>query len=412
MRIPLLTAFASFAFAGAAHAIFMAPLPTPVIEAPIDRALENVRNSELIDPAQRERLLGRLNLLAFARDDGNFAYIQESGDLNENGAVLCKDVQTMGRPVRGETPPPPPPDSLCARFTFELGPRDEVPAQIAPSISAAGRARLMEAERHYAASLRFDGENLRALLGHAYALDKLGFTDAARSRLRRLIELGLPKLAAPQSDWEDHAVLTEAATHLEHLAETRADRRAVARLRERLGASQPMMYVTPLVVPLRDAPFDALIDRDSDVAFDFAGTGDARAQGWLGPDAAWLVWDPKGRGDVRSGFDLFGETTWAAFFHDGFEALGSLDDNHDGEVAGEELEGVALWRDENGDGKSSPEEVRPVSEYGIAGLAARARETHIGLMQAPGGVRFEDGSTRPLYDWWPGLYRGVPVPTS
>ncbi|MEJ0059240.1 MAG: hypothetical protein WDM79_06595 [Terricaulis sp.] len=67
-------------------------------------------------------------------------------------------------------------------------------------------------------------------------------------------------------------------------------------MRTRLHASQPMIYVTPIVVPLTAGAFDTLTNDASSVAFDFAGTGDARAQGWLTQDAAWLVWDPNGRG--------------------------------------------------------------------------------------------------------------------
>jgi hypothetical protein len=163
--------------------------------------------------------------------------------------------------------------------------------------------------------------------------------------------------------------------------------------------------VSPIVVPLADAPFDALIDLASPVAFDFAGTGDIRVRGWLGPDAAWLVWDPNRRAAIRSGFDMLGERTWSVFWSDGFEALRALDDDRNGELAGAELGGLALWRDANGDGVSQPEEVRPLADHNIAALTVRGRLTRPGLITAPAGVRFENGRTRPLYDWTPGLYR-------
>jgi hypothetical protein len=205
------------------------------------------------------------------------------------------------------------------------------------------------------------------------------------------------------SEWEDHAVLTETAAHLAHLATSSSDRRRMERLRERLEASRPMVYVTPMVVPLSNQPFERLIDRGSSVAFDFAGTGDVRAQGWLTPDAAWLVWDPEWRGQVHSGFDMIGQRTWSVFWSDGFEALRALDDNRDGELTGGELGGLSLWRDENGNGVSEPGEVLPANVHGIAALVVRGDTTRPGLMTAPQGVRFEDGRTRPLYDWTPGL---------
>jgi len=266
-------------------------------------------------------------------------------------------------------------------------------------------ARLNAASEHYSRALHADPNNLRARLGFAYVLDRLGRTSQARSQLRTIIKKGLPRLAEEHSDWEDHAVLTETAAHLSHLATSRADRARIERLRGRLEASQPIVYVTPIVVPMRDAPFSQLVDESSPVAFDFAGTGDRRAQGWLTSDAAWLVWDPEWRGQINSGFDLIGQRTWSVFWRDGFEALRALDDNRDGELTGGELGGLALWRDENGNGVSDPGEVIPANVHGIASLSVHGDPTRPGLITARNGVRFDDGSTRPLYDWTPGLGR-------
>jgi hypothetical protein len=46
--------------------------------------------------------------------------------------------------------------------------------------------------------------------------------------------------------------------------------------------------------------------------------------------------------------------------------------------------------------------VLPANVHGIAALSVRGRPTHPGLLTAPDGVRFDDGRTRPLYDWTPG----------
>jgi hypothetical protein len=231
----------------------------------------------------------------------------------------------------------------------------------------------------------------------------LGRLHDARRELRTILKKGLPRLNGETSEWEDHAVLTETAAHLAHLATSRSDRQRMERLRARLEASRPIMYVTPVVVPLVDAPFSRLVDNGSDVAFDFAGTGDTRAQGWLTPDAAWLVWDPEWRGQVRSGFDMIGARTWSVFWSDGFEALRALDDNRDGQLMGGELGGLSLWRDENRNGVSDPGEVLPANVHGITALSVRGSQTRPGLITAEDGVRFEDGRTRPLYDWTPGL---------
>jgi hypothetical protein len=175
-----------------------------------------------------------------------------------------------------------------------------------------------------------------------------------------------------------------------------------------LAASTAAVPSTPqsssaMVVPLRDAPFAQLVDAGSSVAFDFTGTGEASRRGWLTTDAAWLVWDPEWRGRVRAGSDMMGQRTWSVVWRDGFEALRALDDSRDGELTGAELGGLALWRDANRDGVADPGEVVPANVHGVAALAVRGAPTRPGLITAPAGVRFEDGRTRPLYDWTPGL---------
>jgi hypothetical protein len=392
------------AAAANASAIPYIPPPEPIYEAPIDRALENVAAMEGLGEAQRAQLLGRLNLLAYARNDPNFTYVRADNRLVLAGNVRCSEVRPTPY-VPQEEQPTFGPDDRCAAFEFNLGPQREVPPETMLDASAAANARLEAARGHYRHALQLEPENLRARLGYAYVLDRLGRLGDARRELRCIIKKGLPRLASEQAEWEDHAVLTETAEHLNHLAASRADRARVQRLRDRLGASRPIMYVTPIVVPMRDVAFSRLVDQGSRVAFDFAGTGDTRAQGWLTPDAAWLVWDPEWRGEIRSGFDMIGQRTWSVFWSDGFEALRALDDNRDGELTGGELGGLALWRDENSDGVSDPGEVIPANVHGIAALAVRGNATRPGLITAPSGVRFEDGSTRPLYDWTPGLGR-------
>lgn len=391
------------AMAASTAAIPYFPPPEPIYEAPIDRALANVAAMEGLDPAQREQLLGRLNLIAYARNDPNFTYVREDNRLNLAGSVLCREAPRMRPPEEGDRTFGP--DERCAAFEFNLGPQHEVPNETTATANTGAMARLEAARGHYAHALQLNPENLRARLGYAYVLDRLGRLSEARRELRRIIKNGLPRLSADQTEWEDHAVLTETAEHLNHLAVSRADRARVQRLRDRLSASQPIMFVTPIVVPMRDAPFSQLVDEGSRVAFDFAGTGDTRAQGWLTPDAAWLVWDPEWRGEVRSGFDMIGQRTWSVFWSDGFEALRALDDNRDGELTGGELGGLSLWRDENMNGVSDPGEVIPANVHGIAGLAVRGQATRPGLLTAPNGVRLDNGETRPLYDWTPGLGR-------
>lgn len=402
MRAQVLAIALWVGLAASTVAIPYIPPPQPVYDAPIDRALANVAAMEGLEPLQRELLLARLNLLAYARNDGDFTYRREDDQFVEAGSTLCNEAPS-GRYPPSDAPDNFSPTDRCAALDFRLGPQDELPDVTGEIGNDGAAARLQAALGHYTRALEIDSANLRARLGLAYVLDRMNREGEARRELRRIIKQGLPRLQAEQSEWEDHAVLTEAAAHLSHLAESESDRARIARLQARLEASRPVVYVTPVVVPLTNAPFDTLVDNASDVSFDFAGTGDARVQGWLTPDAAWLVWDPEWRGDIRSGFDMIGARTWSVFWNDGFEALRALDDNRDGELTGAELGGLALWRDQNGNGVSDPGEVLPANVHGIVSLSVSGQPTRPGLITAVDGVQFDDGRTRPLYDWTPGL---------
>jgi hypothetical protein len=388
--IRLLVLIAAFVGVSSANAR-VAYRPAAMVEAPIERALANVRDDASLSEPQRQRLLGRLHLIGYAQGVAE-AYRCPDGEWQSHQYAGCSDRAYRWRPNapgtidnRGASP--------------ELPPNADAPV-------GRTRSHLRAAQTHYGRAVALDGSDLRARLGYAYVLDELNDDEAARVQLRQIIRIGMTRLQDGRwRNFDDEAVLRETVEHLGDLARTREDRTSVARLRAVLGAIRDIEPITPIVVPLADASFAELTDTASSVAFDFSGVGDRRAQGWLRPDAAWLVWDPNQRGDVRSGFDLIGQRTWAVFWSDGFEAMRSLDDNGDGDLTGAELGGLALWRDANVNGVSEAGEVRPVSEHGVIGLAVRGERERADLLTAPGGVRFADGTRRPLYDWTPGLGR-------
>ena len=157
--------------------------------------------------------------------------------------------------------------------------------------------------------------------------------------------------------------------------------------------------VTPILIPLDNSPFEKLVDARATVAFDLDGSGLQRQWGWITPHAAWLVYDATATGKITSGLQMFGSVTFLIFWRDGYQALGALDDNNDGVLRGNELRGLALWRDVNGNGISDPGEVRPVGDYGIQSLDCGSEWVGPDLRRSANGVRFEDGSIRPSYDW-------------
>ncbi|HLH52517.1 MAG TPA: tetratricopeptide repeat protein [Verrucomicrobiae bacterium] len=158
--------------------------------------------------------------------------------------------------------------------------------------------------------------------------------------------------------------------------------------------------ITPILIPLQSSSdFADLVNTNAQVAFDLDGSGLARKWGWLTPKAAWLVYDPKHTGEVTSGLQMFGSVTFWVFWRDGYEALRALDDNGDGVLTGAELHGLALWSDANGNGVSEPGEVIPVESLGITSLSCTSQRHDCGIEWNPAGVGFQDGTTRPSYDW-------------
>ena len=120
---------------------------------------------------------------------------------------------------------------------------------------------------------------------------------------------------------------------------------------------------------------------------------------WVQPDAGILVWDPLDGARIESGRQLFGSVSFFLFHRDGYEALRLLDDNQDGELSGFELDGLAIWTDENSDGVSQRHEVRQVWETDILAIDTQHTTNQEGVMHNPRGVRYSDGRYVPTFDW-------------
>lgn len=265
------------------------------------------------------------------------------------------------------------------------------------------RPHLEKALEHYEAALKLDPDNPLANLGHGWMLQQAGETAGAIERYRRVIEMTWPAEQQKRVGGPDAKFFTyEAAGYLIPLLDQRADAEEIARLREmRKHFDSLPRAVTPLAVPLSaDLPPERIHDRGARVRFDADGSGLAREWTWISREAAWLVHDPDARGQIPSALQLFGSVTFWLFWETGYEALGALDDDGDGEIAGPELRGLGLWHDENGDGVSDPGEVRPVALHGIAALSYEYEEGD-GLAFAAvawRGVRMLSGEVRPTYD--------------
>ena len=158
--------------------------------------------------------------------------------------------------------------------------------------------------------------------------------------------------------------------------------------------------ITPILVPLEEGlRFEQLVDENARVTFDLDGSGLKREWEWITPKAGWLVFDPEGSGKITSALQMFGNVTFWIFWPNGYEALSALDDNGDGVLSGDELRGLAIWNDRNGNGVSDPGEVIPVEDLGIREISCRSEVDEKGMHWSPRGVEFANGKWRASYDW-------------
>jgi hypothetical protein len=129
-----------------------------------------------------------------------------------------------------------------------------------------------------------------------------------------------------------------------------------------------------------------------------------------------LVYDPENDGSVTSAEQLFGHWAFGGKkanpypetgtpmlpWRDGYEALATLDTNHDGAIAGEELSKISVWFDVNRDGVSQTGEVKRATALGVTKLYYHADTVKDGAQFATKGYeRNVDGVSvqRSSIDW-------------
>ncbi|HEM8294365.1 TPA: hypothetical protein U2M59_004389 [Providencia stuartii] len=129
-------------------------------------------------------------------------------------------------------------------------------------------------------------------------------------------------------------------------------------------------YKTPLIIDLNNNGVETL-SYDLGVLFEF--NGKLKQTGWVSPSDALLVIDKNSDGIINDSSELFGDDYLkenGCFALNGFDGLLDFDSNNDGFISNDDFywEYLKLWRDENSDGKTQPEELLGLSEIGISSI--------------------------------------------
>ena len=282
---------------------------------------------------------------------------------------------------------------------------DLVPGDIKPGTprTAASRAYLQKSVDHYKKVLELAPESLIGRMGYGWTLEQSGNKAAAIAEYRRVIEQAWPKEQnARFAQLGQRFYTEEAARYLIPLLDPKQDAAEISELQQRAQTlARVPRPITPIAIPMSDnATIKTIIDLNAAVPFDADGSGRRRAWTWITDQAGWLVYDASGRGQITSALQWFGESTFWAFWNNGYEALRALDDNRDGELRGSELRHLAIWHDANHNGRSERGEVLPLARYGIEALSCRFVKGD-GIYTAAwsaAGVRLTGTRTRPSYD--------------
>ena len=269
--------------------------------------------------------------------------------------------------------------------------------------TAAAREYLTKALEHYRQTVSLNQDSLLARLGLGWALDQSGDKPGAIAAYRAVVERAWPKESSAKfAELGQRFYTVEAAEYLIPLLDPKVDAKEISELRTRISQLDRLPRpVTPLAIPLRDGVTARnIVDLDAQVRFDADGSGRHHRWTWITPAAGWLVYDAERKGHIESALQLFGNVTFWLFWNNGYEALGALDDDADGQLKGAELRYLAIWHDRNQSGTSDSGEVRSLSDHGITALSVTFT-TGDGIFasaKSDAGVRFEDGRMRPSYD--------------
>ena len=111
---------------------------------------------------------------------------------------------------------------------------------------------------------------------------------------------------------------------------------------------------------------------DSNVFFDYDGSGRAVRTGWISAESGFLFLDRNHNGAVTSGRELFGNRTGGGdpHFETGLTALAREDSNHDGLIDARDQvwDDLKIWRDANHNGRVDTGELSTLEAAGVTAI--------------------------------------------
>lgn len=385
---------------GRVHAKFMMP---DIAEVPTARVVTNLTRSlaKNTNDARLHYYLGRLHSMAAVQDE-KLSVLRTNGLphlLLDHGVPYVRSRTNAPKSVAERA-------RLASLWTNSLRHFAQAIVLLPKSTNADDAALMLPANLGYGWALQQAGHTNEAIRQYRHAL-KFAWARDVGSKLEELVDTVKWTVQTRQwHGWQQRTLMMgdvaseEIIGYMQPLLDPKRDAKEIADLQEKLvRLSEMPRAITPIVVPSQPGmQLEAVVDVGAAVRFDLDGSGRSRRWGWITGDGSWLVWDPVDRREIRSGLQLFGAVTFWVFWRDGYEALSALDDNGDGALTGDELDGLALWSDRDGDGVSTRAEVTPVGQAGLTRLECAPEVHATGIPFHPAGADF-GAETRPTFDW-------------
>lgn len=124
---------------------------------------------------------------------------------------------------------------------------------------------------------------------------------------------------------------------------------------------------SPIAIDLNGDSLQTTSLKTKSVLFDLDGNGTKDKTAWLDASDGFLAIDLNNDGSINNGAELFGGGARG----DGFAKLALFDSNGDKKInaSDENFNKLLIWNDQNSDGVSTPQELKPLDYWGVSELS-------------------------------------------